>query len=77
MKGFIKWMDNAPFILKIIFSLPGINIIYGIYRIVKGLDKGNMVMLIVGILWIFLGAVAFWLIDLISVIIFKKPVLFA
>lgn len=74
MKDFTNWLDNAPFIIQLLFSLPILNFIYGIYRVLKGLQKNNILLIIVGIIWIFAGAAIFWIIDLISVILYKKPV---
>ncbi|HKL95553.1 MAG TPA: hypothetical protein VJ845_03910 [Haploplasma sp.] len=74
MKDFTNWLDNAPFIIQLLFSLPILNFIYGIYRALKGLQKNNILLIIVGIIWIFAGAAIFWIIDLISVILYKKPV---
>lgn len=77
MKSFVKWMDNAPFWLKIIFALPVIDIMWAIYRIVKGVAYGKILTLIAGILWIILGSTILWLIDLISIIVYRKLILFA
>lgn len=74
MKDFTNWLDNAPFIIQLLFSLPILNFIYGIYRVLKGVQKNNILLIIVGIIWIFAGAAIFWIIDLISVILYKKPV---
>lgn len=74
MKDFTNWLDNAPFIIQLLFSLPILNFIYGIYRVLKGVQKDNILLIIVGIIWIFAGAAIFWIIDLISVILYKKPV---
>lgn len=74
MKDFTNWLDNAPFIIQLLFSLPILNFIYGIYRVLKGVQKNNTLLIIVGIIWIFAGAAIFWIIDLISVILYKKPV---
>lgn len=66
MKDYIKFIDNLPWIVKLIFALPGIDgIIYGIYRIAKG-------KVILGIIWIFVGFAIFWIIDLYSVIVHGK-----
>ncbi len=73
MKGFVKWMDEAPLWLKIVFALPVIDIIWAIYRIVKGIAYGKMSRVIVGILWIILGWIALWIIDIICICIFKEP----
>ncbi len=66
MKEYVKFIDDLPYILKIILALPGFDgIFYGIYRIAKG-------KLIIGILWIVLGFAILWIIDLLSVILNGK-----
>ena len=77
MKDFVKWMDKAPWWLKIILCLPAVDIIWGVYRIVKGLAYGKVSRVVAGILWIIPGVVIGWLIDLICVIGWKKPMLLA
>ncbi len=70
--GFISAMDDLPFWVKIILCLPVLNLVYAIYRLVKGGQSGNVPMIIVGVLWILFSAIT-WLIDLICTILFKKP----
>lgn len=77
MKGFVKWMDDAPIWMKVIFALPITGIVWAIYRIVKGAAYGKVGTLIAGILWIVVGTIAFWLIDLVCIIIWGRPKLFA
>ena len=74
--NFVKAMDNLPFILKLILALPGLDIAWGIYRLVKGVAKKNLFLTIVGILWIIPGAVICWVVDLITVIINDRPTVF-
>ena len=58
MKEYIKFIDGLPKILKIILALPALDgIFYGIYRIAKG-------RVIIGIIWIFVGACILWIIDI-------------
>ncbi len=71
MKDFVKWFDNAPLWLKIIFALPGLDLVWAIYRIVKGAAYGKMSLILGGILWIVLGWAILWIIDLVSVIGWK------
>jgi len=75
MKGLVKWFDNAPLWLKIILALPGLDIIWAVYRIVKGAAYGKIGLVIIGILWILLGWAILWIIDIVSIIIKKHPVL--
>ncbi len=76
MKDFIKAVDTLPFIVKLILCLPAVDFVWAIYRIIKGLDEKNNVLLIVGIVWL-IGAVTIgWLIDLVTVALSKeRPVL--
>ena len=61
MKGLVKWFDNAPIWLKIILALPGLDIIWAVYRIVKGAAYGKIGLVIIGILWILLGWAILWI----------------
>lgn len=69
----IKAFDNLPFIVKVIFALPFLNIVWAVYRIIKGACTNNAVMLVVGILWIVLGASICWILDLVFLLLGKSP----
>lgn len=70
-------MDNLPLWAKIILALPGLDLIWAIYRLVKGITKNKVSAIIGGIVWILLGWAILWLIDLICILIYKKPVVLA
>lgn len=70
---FIKAFDNLPKIAKIIFALPFLNILWAIYRIVKGACTENSTMLIVGIIWIVFGCTITWVLDLVFLLMDKQP----
>ena len=75
MKQFIKEMDRLPLLIKLIFCIPAIDIIWAIYRIVKGVLKGSLLQIIIGILWIAPGVALGWLIDLVSILLTGKILL--
>ncbi len=75
--AFVNWMDNLPLWAKIILALPGLDIIWAIYRIVKGAVKGNTAILLGGILWLLLGWAILWIIDIVSICLAKKPAVLA
>ena len=77
MKDFISAMDKLPWILKLILCLPGLDIVWAVYRIVKGISTKKVLTLVFGILWIIPGVAIGWLIDLICTLFFSRPVLFA
>lgn len=72
MSDLVKSFDNLPWIIRLILALPVFDgIVYGIYRILKG-------HVIVGLIWIFLGiAVIGSIIDIVSLILYKKVTFFA
>ena len=71
MKDFIKAIDNLPFIVKLILCIPVLDLVWAIYRIIKGVDKKDNFLLVVGILWIIGACTATWLVDLVTVILNK------
>ena len=71
MKDLIKMVDDLPFILKLILCLPALDIVWAVYRIVRGAAYKNNVLLVVGIIWIIGACTITWLFDLITVILNK------
>ena len=62
MEEFRKFLDELPIVLKIILALPFLDgIVYGIYRICKGTTAG----IVLGVLWVFLGASVLWILDIV------------
>lgn len=68
MKEIVKFFDDAPFILKVIFCIPALDILWAIYRIAVGIENNNIYNVILGIVWIIPGATFAWFIDLICVL---------
>lgn len=78
MKSLIKTIDNLPWILKLIFALPFFDsLVWGGYRIIKGIDKKDSLMIVVGLIWLFVGWTILWVIDIVTIIIYKKITFFA
>ncbi len=75
MKKLIEAIDGLPLIVKIILCLFGIDIVWAIYRIVKGIVKGSLFLVVIGIVWIIGACTVTWVIDLVTVILFGKPIL--
>ena len=74
MKGLVKWFEDAPLWAKIIFALPGLDIIWAIFRIVKGAVKGETSLVLIGVLWIVFGWALLWVVDIVTIIIKKHPI---
>lgn len=77
MKDIVKSFDNLPWAVKLILCLPVLNLAWAVYRIIKGADTKNTLMLVVGILWIFFGTTVLWIVDLVCTIVSKRPTFIA
>lgn len=76
MKDFIKWMDDAPFVLKLIFCIPAVDIVWSIYRLVKALNSGKTATLVLWIVLLIVGIPFIWLVDLVLILLKGKPLYF-
>lgn len=73
MKDLIKMIDELPFIAKVILCIPALDIVWAIYRIIKGIENKDNFMLIVGVIWVIGGCTVTWIFDLITTILYKHP----
>ena len=71
----IAAIDDLPWIVKLILCIPAIDIVWGIYRVIKYAQPMNVLMLVIAILTIVPGAPIIWILDLICVILKGKPFL--
>jgi len=78
MSNLIKAFDDLPVLIKFLLALPGIDgLAWGIYRLVKGIQRNNTTLIIAGIIWIFLGFAILWIVDLVCIAMYKKVTVFA
>ena len=73
MKELIKALDNLPWLVKLILCVPALDIVWAIYRIIKGVSANNALLIVIGILWIFPGSVVCWIWDLVTTLLYKHP----
>lgn len=73
MKEFIKLMNDLPWIAKIILCIPVLDIVWAIYRIIKGVATKDTFTLIIGIIWVIGGCTITWVFDLVTTILYKHP----
>ncbi|MBU1092945.1 MAG: hypothetical protein KKH01_00635 [Firmicutes bacterium] len=77
MRDLVQAFDDLPWLLKVIFALPGLDFLWGIYRLIKGIHKGDNVLILAGIVWIATGWAILWIIDLYTVLVYKKVTVLA
>lgn len=75
MKELLNTLKGLPWIIRIILCIPALDIVWCVARVLNGIVKNNIVYIIIGILSIVPGAVFFWVIDLILVLLGKQPLL--
>ena len=62
MKQFITTLDGLDKLIKLILALPGIDIVWGIYRVFCALEENDVVALIIAVVMLFIPIV--WVVDL-------------
>ena len=70
MQKFIDWMDSRSRLVKILFCLPIIAILWGVYRILGAIAKKDWVRLVLAIVWVIFAGFVGWILDLIWMILF-------
>lgn len=72
MKSFINGIDGLALWIKIILALPGLDIVWNVYRLVRSIDKGNVLGIVLGVILIIVGIPFMWLVDIISLVVANK-----
>ncbi len=72
MNSLVRAMDNLHIIVKIILALPGIDIVWHVYRLLRSLDKGSVLGIVLAIVLIIIGWAFFWIIDIITIILSNR-----
>ena len=72
MKSFIKAIDDLPTLVKLILALPGLDIVWVIYRLLRSLVKNNILGVIVAVVAIVVGLPWLWLVDIICILLNGK-----
>lgn len=72
MKGLIKAFDGLPKLVKIILALPVLDIVWAVYRLVRSINKSSVVGIVLAIIMLFVCPAIFWLVDIITIVLFDK-----
>lgn len=72
MNSIVKSFDSLPRIVKIIFALPILDIIWAIYRLCRSIAKNNVLAIVLSVVMLILCPAIFWIVDLITTIIAGK-----
>ena len=67
MKEFVTSLDNLPLLVKVLFAIPALDIIWGIYRILYALEEKNTAALVIAVILLFIPVT--WIFDLVMIIL--------
>ena len=67
-----KGLEALPLWLKIILALPGLDIIWVIFRVYKSCVKKHVFGIVLGIALIIIGIPFLWLVDIITLLVSGK-----
>ncbi len=73
LRDLTRTVDKLPQLVKIILCLPFLDIVWAIYRIVKGVAEKNVVTILIGVIWVIGGCTITWVFDLITTIMYGHP----
>lgn len=69
MKDLLKFVDDLPFIVKVILALPALDVVWAVVRVIRSLNANNLVGTVIAIALIVVGLPFVWLIDLICILL--------
>lgn len=69
MKAFCNWMDDRSRLVKILFCLPILDILWGVYRLGGAIANKDILHIVLAVLWIFFGGFIGWVLDLVFIIL--------
>lgn len=74
MRDVIKFFDDLPLIVKVIFALPVLDILWAVYRLCRSISKENALGIVLGVLMLFFCPAIFWLVDIITLLVMGKVI---
>lgn len=72
MNSLVRAMDKLNIVIKIILALPVLDIVWHFYRLLRSIDRGNVLGIILAVLLIVVGWAFFWIVDIISIILTNR-----
>jgi len=74
MRDVIKFFDDLPLVVKVIFALPALDILWAVYRLCRSISKENALGIVLGVLMLFFCPAIFWLVDIITLLVMGKVI---
>lgn len=65
-------LESLPLWVKIILALPGLDIVWAIHRVCRSARKHDTFGIILGVVFVIIGILFVWLIDIITLAVSNK-----
>ncbi len=72
MNSIVKSFDSLPKIIKFIFALPVLDIIWAIYRLIRSIAKKSVIATVLAVIMLVVCPILFWIVDMITILLFNK-----
>ncbi len=72
MNSIVKSFDSLPIIIKFIFALPVLDIIWAIYRLIRSIAKKSVIATVLAVIMLVVCPILFWIVDMITILLFNK-----
>lgn len=72
MNSIVKSFDSLPKIIKFIFALPVLDIIWAIYRLMRSIAKKSVIATVLAVIMLVVCPILFWIVDMITILLFNK-----
>lgn len=71
MDKYIKFMDELPLAVKIIFALPFLEILWIVYRLCKSIKSNNTLGILLAVVLLLVNTIL-WIVDIITLCLYEK-----
>ncbi len=73
MSNFVKSINGLSKVWKLVLCIPGINLIWGIWRICVAVKNNSAIQLVLAIVMLFVGTTVLWILDIVFIILGNYP----
>ena len=74
MNEVIRFFDDLPLIVKVIFALPVLDILWAVYRLWRSIEHNNTAGIILAALMLLFCPTLFWIVDIVTLLVMGKVI---
>ena len=74
MKNLINAIEGLPLWAKVLLALPGLDIVWVVFRLAKSIENENTLGIVLAVILIIVGIPFLWLVDIITLALNNKVI---